>query len=238
MGPMGGCAIQADGRLLAWGDDTYGQLSVPSGTDFVSVDAGEDFFAAQRADGTVVAWGHDHYGSIVGLPTGLPVASIRCGLRSMTLILFDGSVFSPGDLLSEASPYGGFFVDAHSAALFDFGISLYKGELLLAPTRPIAGQEVTLRLRSVPANSWVYLCYSMSGAGPTPVGNLGLELALSSPIKVRPPIQADDSGALNIDPIMLPPSLSSATVYLQVVDFDLLGPVTETLSNPVALQIE
>ncbi|MBT5100378.1 MAG: hypothetical protein HOM77_00500 [Planctomycetes bacterium] len=85
---MGGCAIQADGRLLAWGDDTYGQLSVPSGTDFVSVDAGEDFFAAQRADGTVVAWGHDHYGSIVGLPTGLPVASIRCGLRSMTLILF------------------------------------------------------------------------------------------------------------------------------------------------------
>ncbi len=78
----------------------------------------------------------------------------------------------------------------------------------------------------------------MSGAGPTPVGNLGLELALSSPIKVRPPIQADDSGALNIDPIMLPPSLSSATVYLQVVDFDLLGPVTETLSNPVALQIE
>jgi len=65
-----------------------------------------------------------------------------------------------------------------------------------------------------------------------------MELALSPPIQVRPPVQADDDGMFDMEPIFLPGYLVGATIYLQAVDFDILGPVTETLSNPVTLQIE
>src|SRR6185503_3484500 len=51
----------AQGRLVAWGDDTSGQVSgTPSGSDFVAVEGGRNITSvALRADGSIVSWGYD-----------------------------------------------------------------------------------------------------------------------------------------------------------------------------------
>ena len=48
-----------DGSLFAWGNDGYGQIDVPTGTDFVAVDCGWWNGLALRADGSLVQWGYE-----------------------------------------------------------------------------------------------------------------------------------------------------------------------------------
>jgi hypothetical protein len=51
-------ALQADGSLVAWGKNPYGQTNLPAAaTNVVAIAAGDNHFVALRADGTVVAWG-------------------------------------------------------------------------------------------------------------------------------------------------------------------------------------
>jgi len=53
-------AVLDDGRVVAWGTNTFGQTNVPSGiTNAVSVAAGDAHSLALRADGTVLAWGRN-----------------------------------------------------------------------------------------------------------------------------------------------------------------------------------
>jgi len=49
--------ISKNGRLIAWGENAYGQLEVPSGTGFVEVSATHRHALARKSDGTVYAWG-------------------------------------------------------------------------------------------------------------------------------------------------------------------------------------
>jgi len=69
-------ALKADGRVYAWGDNSYGQLgngtlttqSIPvivSGqSDFVAISAGVFHSLALKADGRVFAWGYNFYGQL------------------------------------------------------------------------------------------------------------------------------------------------------------------------------
>jgi alpha-tubulin suppressor-like RCC1 family protein len=55
-------ALQADGRLVAWGKNIYGQTNVPaSANNIVAIAAGDDHFVALRTDGTVIAWGSTNF---------------------------------------------------------------------------------------------------------------------------------------------------------------------------------
>jgi len=57
-GGMHSLALRADGTILGWGDDWYGQSTPPpSLTNVVAIAAGELYSLALRADGTVVGWG-------------------------------------------------------------------------------------------------------------------------------------------------------------------------------------
>ena len=51
-------ALRADGTVVVWGNNTYGQTNVPPGlSNVVAIAAGFYHCLALRNDGTVVAWG-------------------------------------------------------------------------------------------------------------------------------------------------------------------------------------
>ncbi|MEU5871911.1 Ig-like domain repeat protein [Glycomyces sp. NPDC047369] len=71
-------AITGDGGLLAWGDNSYGQIGdgtttrrtepvavhMPDGTTVTDVDSGDDHAVALTSDGAVYGWGYNRYGQV------------------------------------------------------------------------------------------------------------------------------------------------------------------------------
>ena len=63
LGEAHALALGADGSVLAWGDDTFGQSTVPAGlTDAVYIAAGDNHSVAVDASGRVWAWGNNSKG--------------------------------------------------------------------------------------------------------------------------------------------------------------------------------
>ena len=64
-------ALRADGTVAAWGNNEYGQTTVPAGlTNVVAVAAGGYHSLALRADGMIAVWGYNGYGQTT-VPTWL-----------------------------------------------------------------------------------------------------------------------------------------------------------------------
>jgi hypothetical protein len=62
-------ALMTDGTVVGWGDDTWGETSIPAGlTDVVAIAGGDGHSLALKTDGTVVGWGDDEYGEATGQP--------------------------------------------------------------------------------------------------------------------------------------------------------------------------
>jgi alpha-tubulin suppressor-like RCC1 family protein len=56
-------ALQEDGTVIAWGDNSDGQCAVPAGlTDVIQISSGTRHSIALKRDGTVIAWGANHFG--------------------------------------------------------------------------------------------------------------------------------------------------------------------------------
>jgi alpha-tubulin suppressor-like RCC1 family protein len=64
-------ALEADGSLVAWGDNYYGQTNVPVAalSEVMAIAAGTFHTAALKSDGSVVAWGDNYYCQVTGTPT-------------------------------------------------------------------------------------------------------------------------------------------------------------------------
>ncbi len=73
-------ALQGDGMVTAWGDNTFGETNVPAGlTNVVAIAAGDYFSLALVGSGTVKAWGYNLYGQ-TNVPAGLSnVVAIAAG---------------------------------------------------------------------------------------------------------------------------------------------------------------
>ena len=97
-------------RVMAWGNNSFGQISVPSDLDdVVQVSGGAHFSAVLKGDGTVVAWGRNHVGQ-TDVPEALHgVVEIACGsafalarMRNGAVVGWgsngDGQVLIPPDL--------------------------------------------------------------------------------------------------------------------------------------------
>jgi len=92
-----GVALKQDGTVVAWGDNTVGQTSLPAGlSNVVAVAAGYYHSLALRSDGTVVAWGNNGSGQ-TNVPAGLSnVVAIAGGDSHSLALRSDGTVVAWG----------------------------------------------------------------------------------------------------------------------------------------------
>ena len=85
-------------EIMAWGNDTYGQLAVPAdATNVIAIAAGGDHSLALRGDYTVVAWGDNSYGQCDVPPEATNVIAIADGETHCLALRLDGSLVAWGD---------------------------------------------------------------------------------------------------------------------------------------------
>ncbi|PYI50989.1 immunoglobulin-like domain-containing protein [Paenibacillus flagellatus] len=90
-------ALKANGTVVAWGDNRYGQTDVPGLSGVKAVSAGTQHSLALTANGTVVAWGDDYYGQTT-VPPGLSgVVAIAAGGFHSLALKADGTVVAWGN---------------------------------------------------------------------------------------------------------------------------------------------
>jgi alpha-tubulin suppressor-like RCC1 family protein len=90
-------ALRRDGTVVAWGDDAFGQSSLPAGRiRATAISAGGGFSLALLTDGTVAAWGDNSYGQL-DVPEGLAnVTAISAGVFHALALRADGDVIGWG----------------------------------------------------------------------------------------------------------------------------------------------
>jgi alpha-tubulin suppressor-like RCC1 family protein len=99
--------LRSDGKVVAWGENSYGQTNVPSDLAVVRdvtsplrvvmLAAGMNHTLALRANGSVVAWGSDDYSQVTATATWANVVQITAGARHSMALLRDGTVIGVGD---------------------------------------------------------------------------------------------------------------------------------------------
>jgi len=84
--------------IVAWGDDSAGQLDVPVGTTaVVAIASGGDHNLALRSDGTVIAWGDNSSGQNNVPPSASDVVALAAGDSHSLALRADGTVIAWGD---------------------------------------------------------------------------------------------------------------------------------------------
>lgn len=91
------CGLKADGTVVCWGENGYGQATVPDGLVSVAqVSAGIWHTCALKTDGTVVCWGFNEMGQAT-VPEGLSsVAQVSAGHGTTCVLKTNGMVFCWG----------------------------------------------------------------------------------------------------------------------------------------------
>src|SRR5262249_24758299 len=88
--------IQNDGNVVCWGDNTYGQLTVPPGLSAVQVSTGLVDTCVVQGNGSVVCLGHNSAGQL-NVPS-LNATEVSAGwLLTPCAVQTDGSVVCWGD---------------------------------------------------------------------------------------------------------------------------------------------
>jgi hypothetical protein len=90
-------ALRADGTVIAWGRNSQGQTTVPSGLNGVKgIAAGAEHSIALTSEGTIAAWGFNFFGQAT-IPVGLSdVKAIAAGNKHTVALKNDGSVVTWG----------------------------------------------------------------------------------------------------------------------------------------------
>jgi hypothetical protein len=124
-------------QVVAWGDDSGGQIDVPTNLDdVVAIAGGDDHSVALCQNGTLVAWGADDEGQTDVPTNALPFVAIAAGAEHNLAIAADGSVAGwgnddsgqidiPAGVSSALSVAAG---DSHSLALLSSGLVIAWGD--------------------------------------------------------------------------------------------------------------
>jgi hypothetical protein len=92
------CAFaHPSGSIVAWGSNTFGQLTVPPGDDFVAISAGSSCALALRSDGTLAAWADVYRVGNIWVPPGNNYVAIAGGVSGALALKSDGSLVAWGD---------------------------------------------------------------------------------------------------------------------------------------------
>ena len=92
--------VRADGSVVAWGENLYGQCTVPAAAQsgVIAVAAGGCHSLALKADGSVVAWGDNATASAPSrLQAQSGVIAVAAGGFHSLALKADGSVVAWGD---------------------------------------------------------------------------------------------------------------------------------------------
>jgi alpha-tubulin suppressor-like RCC1 family protein len=89
-------ALQTDGGIICWGDDTYHQSSPPGGNDFVDLGAGDYHNLAIRTNSSLASWGYDIWGQVSNTPAGTDYIAVAAGRLHSLALRADGSLASWG----------------------------------------------------------------------------------------------------------------------------------------------
>jgi hypothetical protein len=91
-------ALKADGTVVGWGRNNYGQTNPPAGlNNVVAIAAGYDHSLALKADGSVVGWGWNGDGQTT-IPAGLNnVVALAAGYYHSLALKADGTVVGWGN---------------------------------------------------------------------------------------------------------------------------------------------
>ena len=87
------CALKMDGQVVCWGDDTFGQSSIPAGSGpFSQISAGGWHTCALETDGDVVCWGTNiDWENSVPAGSG-PFSQVSAGVGHTCALETDGDV--------------------------------------------------------------------------------------------------------------------------------------------------
>ncbi len=89
--------LNAEGSVVAWGDNTYGQCNVPEpNTDFAAVSAGWYHSLGRKTDGSIVAWGLNNYGQCTVPAPNADFVKIAGGSYHSLGLKTDGSIIAWG----------------------------------------------------------------------------------------------------------------------------------------------
>jgi hypothetical protein len=89
-------ALTANGQVVAWGGNTYGQRTLPRLSGVKAVSAGQYFSLALLDNGTVRAWGRNNLGQL-NIPARMTnVVSIAAGYQNSVFGLRNGQVITLG----------------------------------------------------------------------------------------------------------------------------------------------
>ena len=102
VGSIHALALRSDGTVVAWGNNSYGQLNVtplPAGAKYTGVAAGGYHSLALRDDGEIVGWGDNASGqlNVPALPAGVRYVRVLAHERESAALRSDGNYVAWGE---------------------------------------------------------------------------------------------------------------------------------------------
>lgn len=85
-------ALRTDGTLVAWGDNTYGQLDLSPSTTYHDIEAGDDFSIGLDPASAILTAGKDDAGQVSGKPAGTGYMAIDVGTATGAALTKNGTV--------------------------------------------------------------------------------------------------------------------------------------------------
>jgi len=168
-GDAHGLALRSDGTIVAWGQNSSGECTVPAGI-YRSIGAGAEFSLAIRTNGSIAAWGRNSDGQISKVPLGNDFVAVDGGESFAVALRADGSIVAWGNdrwgQVSGAPQGTGFKAvvagDSHGVALRSNGSLAtwgYWAAVENVPTSGVfsaigAGGSFSIALRSDGSLAW------------------------------------------------------------------------------------